>query len=176
MRQTPMHTRHSCFKQKATRAESAKALVSKANSDNKVKKTQVKTGKGRGRGRGRGKAAKEISDDQPQEVAVRDDNAGDKPVPDDIDVSHPGEAIDGEKSDEENGGGDDGKKDKKTYKRKVFTPDELDAMWKQRVPCPQLATYYFFFGNASLHKTSCLPTHANSTSLGHCTTHCQNSG
>ncbi|CAL1171061.1 unnamed protein product, partial [Cladocopium goreaui] len=121
------------LQQKATRVESAKALVSKANSDNKVKKTQVKTGKGRGRGRGRGKAAKEISDDQPQEVAVRDDNAGDKPVPDDIDVSHPGEAIDGEKSDEENGGGDDGKKDKKTYKRKVFTPDELDAMWQQRV-------------------------------------------
>jgi len=31
----------------------------------------------------------------------------------------------------------------------VFTPDELDAMWQQRVPCPQLATYYFF--SAMLH-------------------------
>jgi len=38
------------LQQKATRVESAKALVSKANSDNKVKKTQVKTGAGGGAG------------------------------------------------------------------------------------------------------------------------------
>ena len=129
--------------QKATRVESAKALLNKANGDSKVKKTQIKTGKGRGRGRGRGKAAKEIPSDQTQEVDVCGDDADadDNQAPD---VSHQGEAIDEKKRDGENEEGDDDEKKGKKYKRKVFTPDELDAMWKQRVPCPQLATVIYY--------------------------------
>ena len=172
------------LQQKATRVESAKALVSRANGDCKVvKKTQVKSARGRGRGRGRGKAPKEISDDQPQEVAVCDDNADHDGVPT-IDVSHPGGTIDGEKGegDGEKGEGDgekeegDGEKEeggdgKKRYKRKVFTADELDAMWKQRVPCPNLVTLFF---STILHfKQECLPIHAHSTSPGHFNTHYQ---
>ncbi|CAL1137169.1 unnamed protein product [Cladocopium goreaui] len=119
--------------QKAKRVEAAEALLSKANQDPKaVKKTHTKNARGRGRGgRGRGRGKTPNQDDQEPSATTADDEHKEGMGDEHVDEK-PGEGDEGNSVPENNGEG--GEADgKKKYKRKTFTNDELDVMWKDRV-------------------------------------------
>ena len=128
------------LQQKATKVAAAADVLSKAKGDSKVIKTQAKPGRGRGKGRGRGRGSKapqvatEVGDGDEKKDEKKDDgNDGDDKTECEAKET---DVPDVEKAEEVKGSnpdGEEGGETKKTYKRKVHTPEELKEMWKLKV-------------------------------------------
>jgi hypothetical protein len=131
--------------QKATRVQSAQALLEKAQKDpkaNKVIKAQNKRGRGKGRGKGKGRqGAQPAAASENQHAAVDEEEQvegdGDTEGGGGEDTSVPAKGDDGP-------GDDEVPKEKKKYTRKELSADELKIMWNEKVSC--LSQYFVVSG------------------------------